>query len=256
LTKNISIIGLALLFALVAAAQDTVPRYETFLGYTYVRANQFNQNIGLGKTIGGFDMNGGSGQFIYNFNKHFSAVADIGAGAKGNVGVINAEDTTTFFLVGPGASYRKGHFSPYVQVLFGGAERFVSRTFNAVTDLDTPIFPVVTPANLFPGPGVEIRARVSNSQTAFAMAAGGGLDIKVGKHFSFRPVSVDYVLTRFDSLSTGSTETQNSIPLQLASSSRSVSSRPCSKQPASHSSVWGRPFRKYPLPLLWARPLS
>jgi hypothetical protein len=57
-----------LLFALVAAAQE-VPRYETSLGYTYIRANQNNNNAGLGERIGSFDMNGGSGQFIYNFNK-------------------------------------------------------------------------------------------------------------------------------------------------------------------------------------------
>jgi hypothetical protein len=60
---------LVLIFAVVAVAQSDVPRYEAFLGFQYVRANQFNQNTGLGTAIGGFSMYGGDGQFIYNFNK-------------------------------------------------------------------------------------------------------------------------------------------------------------------------------------------
>jgi hypothetical protein len=62
MTKSITLIAAGLLSAFVAGATD-IPKYETFLGFTYVRANQFNQNTGLGQTIGGFDMNGGSFQF-------------------------------------------------------------------------------------------------------------------------------------------------------------------------------------------------
>jgi hypothetical protein len=32
------------------------------------------------------------------------------------------------------------------------------------------------------------------------MLAGGGLDIKLSKHISFRPVEADYFLTRFTTL--------------------------------------------------------
>jgi len=72
------LIGVALLFTVVATATEPA-RYEAFLGFTYVRANQFNQNAGLGQAISGFSMYGGSGQFIYNFNKWISGVADFGA---------------------------------------------------------------------------------------------------------------------------------------------------------------------------------
>jgi hypothetical protein len=209
--KSITVIAGVLLFALVAAAQE-VPRYETFLGYTYVRANQFNQNTGLGQTIGGFDMNGGSAQFIYNFNKWFSGVADIGAVTKQNVGVINADNTTTFYMFGPRVSYHNhSRFTPYAQIVFGGATRTVSRQLDVLTGANIPVFPVVTPQNLFPGANTEITAQVSATQTAFAMAVGGGLDWKLGKRFSFRPVSVDYVLTRFPSFLTGNNQNQNSI---------------------------------------------
>jgi len=37
--------------------------------------------------------------------------------------------------------------------LFGAAYRVLSTKVNAVTDLTTPVLPVVSPANLFRGPG-------------------------------------------------------------------------------------------------------
>jgi len=209
--KIITVVATSLYFALVAGATD-VPKSEVFIGYTYVRANQFNQNTGLGQELGGFDMNGGSGQFIYNFNKSFSAVADIGAVTKQNVGIINADDTTAFYMFGPRWSYRsESRFTPYVQVVFGAATRTLSRQLDVFTGANIPTFPVVTPHDLFPDPNVQITAQVSADQTAFAMAAGGGLDWRIGKHFSFRPISVDYVLTRFESPLTGSNSNQNSI---------------------------------------------
>jgi len=211
MTQSTTLIAAGLLSAFAAGATD-IPKYEAFLGYTYVRANQFNQNTGLGKTIGGFDMNGGSVQFIYNFNKSFSFVADVGAVAKQNVGIINADDTTTFYLFGPRLSYRNhSRFTPYAQILFGGATRAVSRQLDVFTSGNNPVFPVVAPHDLFPGDNLEITAQVSATQTAFAMAVGGGLDWRLGKHFSFRPVAVDYVLTRFPSLLTGNNQNQNSI---------------------------------------------
>ena len=100
MTRSITVIAAGLLSAFLAGATD-IPKFEAFLGYTYVRANQFNQNTGLGQTIGGFDMNGGSAQFIYNFNKSFSGVADVGAVAKQNVGIINADDDS---VSGPGGA--------------------------------------------------------------------------------------------------------------------------------------------------------
>ena len=157
-------------------------------------------------------MNGGSGQFIYNFNKFFSGVADVGAAYKRNVGIVNVEDTTALFVFGPRVSYRHwSRFTPYGQVLFGGANRWASKRVYAVTDLNTPVVPVVNPANLFPGPGEPIAARISSTQAAFAMAVGGGIDVNINKHVSFRPIAVDYLLTRFPNLTTGNNQNQNSL---------------------------------------------
>ena len=60
--KSLTLIVGGLLFALVANAQD-VPKFETFLGFTYKRTDLQSDNA-LGKSIGSFSMNGGSAQFI------------------------------------------------------------------------------------------------------------------------------------------------------------------------------------------------
>jgi hypothetical protein len=208
--KSITLIVGGLLFALVANAQD-VPKFETFLGFTYMRTDLQSDNV-LGRSIGSFSMDGGSAQFIYNFNKSIGFVADLGAVNRGNVGVVNIDNRTAFFLFGPRVSHHSSsRFTPYFQILFGAAERSASKQVSAVTDPDTPVFPVVTPHDLFPGPGVEITAKVSASQTGFAMITGGGIDWRISKRFAFRPIEVDYVLTTFPSLVTGNSGTQNGL---------------------------------------------
>jgi opacity protein-like surface antigen len=225
------LIGGALLLTTLAAATDEPPRYEAFAGFQYVRANQFNQNAGLGTVIGGFDMYGGDGQFQYNFNKWISGVIDGGAVNKPNVAVpglvitnpggpllppgtplsIGVQNTTAFTFGGPRIYWRHGRWAPFGEVLFGGAFRRVSTGVIALTSPTTPFVPVVSPATLFPGPNAVVSARLSASENAFAMRVGGGLDYKLGKYFSLRPVEVDYILTRFPSLSTGFRENQSSI---------------------------------------------
>src|SRR5258707_4379804 len=121
--KSITVIGGVLLFALVASAQQDVPRSEAYLGFQYVRANQFNQNNGLGQSIGGFDMYGGHGQFIWNFNKWISALGDFGAVNKGNVGIINVQNTTAFTYGGPRVYYLMHHSSPLWQGLLFASDR-------------------------------------------------------------------------------------------------------------------------------------
>ena len=61
---------------------------------------------------------------------------------------------------------------------------------------------------------------MSATQTAFAMAVGGGLDWKIAKRITFRPIAVDYVLTRFPSYFTGITQTRTTYALRLGSSSQ------------------------------------
>ena len=98
---------------MLAAAQD-VPKTEAFLGYTYVRANSATD-------IPAFSANGGSGQFLYNFNKWLGGVVDLGAVHNGNIGGNQLDTTLTNFLFGPRITIRKhSRLTPYFQALFGG----------------------------------------------------------------------------------------------------------------------------------------
>lgn len=214
--KSISLVAGLLLFTLVASATDEGPKFEAFVGYTSLRTDLQSTNLVGDHFNNDFFMNGGSGQLIYNFNSRLSGVADLGAVNRGNIGVINADGRTAFFLFGPRVSYkRSARWSPYFQVLFGAADRSVSKSFDVVTGPDTPGLPVATPFdNFFPGPGVNITAQVKASQTDFAMTVGGGLDVKIAKRFALRPFAVDYMLTTFPSiLNNNSSNTQNGLRL-------------------------------------------
>jgi hypothetical protein len=191
--KNIAILGAVSLWALTAAAQEA-PRSEVFLGYTYTRFNSATD-------VPAFSANGGSGQFVLNFNKWFGFVSDIGAVHNGNVGGFHLDTTVTNFLFGPRVPIKRGsRVSPYFQTLFGGV---YASTSARVT---VPAGSVIVPPPLDPNygvpvtPGGSVALRASAQQTAFAMTVGGGLDIKINRVMSFRPVGLDYYLTRLQNL--------------------------------------------------------
>jgi len=106
---------------------------------------------------GGINCNGGGGSVAYNLNSWIGVVGQVG-------GCHFSGGNAISYLFGPKLSYRSaGRFDPFAQVLFGGA-RFSATGF---------------------------------SSNAFAMTAGGGLDIKVSDHFAIRVAQVDYLMTRF-----------------------------------------------------------
>src|SRR5215472_4252571 len=165
---QVKVIGGVLLAALAATA-DEMPRMETFLGYTYVRANSAG-------TLPPFSTNGGSGQFGYNFNKWLGAVADAGAVHSGDIGGAPIDNTTLNFLFGPRVSLRYPRLRPYFQVLWGGAYLAASSQLQALVAGPAPVV-IGLPEPI--EPGQPINARLVTSQTAFALTAGGGLEIKM-----------------------------------------------------------------------------
>jgi len=185
-------IGSVLLFSFAAVAEDNeAPRMETFLGYTFTRANSATN-------IPAFSANGGSGQFVYNFGSWIGAVADMGAVHNGNIQGINLDSTVANFLLGPRMSVRKwSRITPYFQTLFGGVYATTSTSASELELVDS--LPV----------GFNLRA--TRQQTAFAMTAGGGLDIKISKHVSFRPVQLEYFLTRLHDYRSGTDNNQNNL---------------------------------------------
>jgi hypothetical protein len=197
--KIITAIATFPFFALVAAATD-FPKTEAFLGYNFVR---FNPNSGF---VPSFNANGGGGQFVYNVDKWIGGVFDMGAVTKGTLQGFNINTTVLNFVAGPRVTYHNhSRFTPFAQVLFGGAYSTASARVSLLPD------GTVIPPGIIVPPDLPITARLNASHTGFAMFAGGGLDIKVNKHIAFRPIGADYYLTRLPSLVTGNTTNRNNF---------------------------------------------
>ncbi|HWY67735.1 MAG TPA: hypothetical protein VNX88_03670 [Terriglobales bacterium] len=178
--KTSIIIALLVLVGTVAFAQE-VPKEELYLGYSFLRVNSAT-------IVPAFTANGGIGTIQYNFNKNFAAVADLGGYHNGNISGVQLDSTAFSYLFGPKImAHKGGRLSPFIETLFGGTH--VSRSF-ALPPLPTQ------PINPSPAP----TGRFANSQSAFAMAIGGGLDMKLGRHIALRPLQLDYFLTRFQPL--------------------------------------------------------
>ncbi|HEY1338250.1 MAG TPA: hypothetical protein VGF59_12105 [Bryobacteraceae bacterium] len=194
---------LVLASGLPAFAQD-YPRAETFFGYEYYRANSATN-------VPAFSANGGSGQFAINANKWIGFVADVGAVHNGNISDIHLDTTLTHFVFGPRVSLRYSRITPYFNILFGGVHGGTSIQVSAI-----PVPPSATQPIYLPGvgtvpPNTPVSLRATASQTAFAMATGGGLDIKINKHVSFRPIGLDYFLTRLQNLRSAEDNNQHNL---------------------------------------------
>lgn len=177
------------------AVGDT-PRIEWFVGYSYVRAVPTMAN---GNRIDW--LNGGSTSVAFNFNRYVGLVGDFGAytnskvnftgGYTSTVGVNNPNIGALSYLFGPRLSFRNHErITPFAQILFGDVHA------NRITLADCTFSCTLLP-----------------SQDAFAMTAGGGLDILVRRHFAIRAIQAEYLMTRFDSFTSGASGTQNDMRL-------------------------------------------
>jgi Outer membrane protein beta-barrel domain len=149
----------------MANAQEEPSKVELYGGYYYARFN-VNANvpgIAPSATYNGY---GGGGQLEYNANRWLGVVGDLAgfyATSSGNGAFAGAMFT---YLGGPRVNFRRGKFTPFVQTLFGGAH---------TTD------------------GI---AQSTGGQDHFAMTAGGGIDFKVSRHVSLRPIQAEYFMTK------------------------------------------------------------
>jgi len=171
-----AVVCLLAFFSFAAAAfSQEAPKFDIFAGYSYVRDNPSTSGVN------GFNLHGGSASVAYNANDWLGAVADFGGYHANNILGSGIDGTLSTYLFGPRLSYRRHeHFTPFVQTLFGVAHAS--------------------------GNGFG----VSSTSNAFAASFGGGVDAKLTYHFSFRPVQVEYLLTRFPETTTNR-ETQNNL---------------------------------------------
>jgi hypothetical protein len=196
--RIVVLVGLALLMGRTAFAQE-YDKMELSGNYTYASGNPSN-------VLHHFALNGGGGAFDYNFNRFFGLKWDMqGYGASTStftaVTVVNpliagttvipsvsASGNLFTYMGGPQLRLPTHTFKPFAEFLFGGAHTNLYR-------------------NLFHAVGVTSSAVSNNS---FAMAIGGGFDIRLSRHFSLRPFQMDYMLTTFkDTLVPGGSNTQN-----------------------------------------------
>jgi outer membrane immunogenic protein len=160
-------------FALPAKAQDVTPRFEAYAGYDYMRDNATNDitRVPPSQSVNG---NGGSGQLEFNATSWLGVVGDLGGYAVARNGFATTHQIS--YLFGPRVNFRRGRVAPFAQVLLG-----------AIWASD---------------------AIVLGSKTAFAMTAGGGIEVTLSRHFAVRPVQAEYFLTTFPD---GANDRQNNF---------------------------------------------
>jgi len=161
--------GLALLSTFVCVvptkAQDEAPRLEAFGGYYYARFN-INANVPGIAPSATYNGNGGGGQLEYNVNHWLGVVGDLAGFRATSSGSGSFAGAAFTYLLGPRVNFRRGKVTLFAQSLFGGVW---------TTD------------------GI---AQSTGPENNFAMTAGGGIDFKVSKHVSVRPVQAEYFMTK------------------------------------------------------------
>jgi opacity protein-like surface antigen len=172
-----------------ATTADDYPKVEVFVGYSALgevngRSISFGPNAGI--TANYATPTGFEASVIGNFNKHFGIKGDFSAhlsneSSRGPLNFCNPTCTTVTqdnqfktrvynFLAGPELKARNStRFTPLVYALAGVAH--TSATFTS--------------------PGPTFNLFLKNSDNSFAMALGGGFDIRASKRVSFR-ATMDY----------------------------------------------------------------
>jgi len=157
--------------------------YEFYVGYAYERADNnaaaFDRKKINGATVNfasekqGY--NGFQAEFNQNVTRHIGIVTSF-SGTYKNTGYVDGISGKTYdarvqrydLMIGPRYNWRGERVTPFVHGLFGIS---------------------------------HIRAKFDDrtrSDTAFAMAFGGGLDVHAGDHVDVRVIQVDYLPTFFN----------------------------------------------------------
>jgi outer membrane protein OmpA-like peptidoglycan-associated protein len=179
------------------AKHHDVPKVELFLGYSYLRGvptlSPANRMV---------DLNGGNASITFNVTHSLGLVGEFGGynntqlrltGSGANPPRLADSGGSAYtYLFGPRLSYRRyDRITPFAQALFGGAYASSVTLSNC------------TGANCTPLP----------QQNAFALVAGGGLDIRLSRHLSLRAVQAEYMMTRFNDPATSASQQQNDLRL-------------------------------------------
>lgn len=148
------------------------PRWEAFAGFSFTDIHPKGAITG---TIKGY---GGSASLAYNLNNWAGLVADFGGYHIGHISGVPVDVNVFSYLFGPRFSYRNPtRFTPFAQILFGAAHCGAACN--------------------------------GGSSTGFTLTAGGGLDISLSNHFSWRAIQTEYLMTKFNN--PGGANPQNGV---------------------------------------------
>jgi outer membrane immunogenic protein len=169
--KNFRIALLLLVFSgcLVSAPEalaQSDDNLEIGANYIYIRTNAPPAGCGC------FSLNGGAAWVGYNFRGNLALIGEVSGSGASNIEGTTGSLKLTSFLAGLRYSRHHSRLAPFGQVLLGGAHASGELTPNS--------------------------SGLAGSETAFAMTAGGGLDVKLSHHLSLRVVQADYFLTHFN----------------------------------------------------------
>jgi len=188
--KLLPLIAILLVCAPAGFAQTDYSNWEFFIGYAHERANNGADRLDVrGRAVNPngstqrvdliserIPYNGVSTELVANVTPHVGLVTNFAA-TFANTDFVDALTGRTFharvsrytLLFGPRYNWRNSSpFIPYAHALFGVARYQAKFRNNDFTCPDT-------------------------SDTAFAMALGGGLDIRAGNHVDIRAAQVDYL---------------------------------------------------------------
>ena len=199
--KTISIATIIIACASIAAAQSDYKKFEFFAGYSHNRIDtgigdddpDLDDIIDEREGFHGFEISATG-----NLSRYFGIKGDFSTHFKsrtfpfGSIAVPTAEvdvDSRLFNFLG-GVQIKdnstEGTFKPFAHALVGAAHVRNRVDFNA--DVCIAVIPSQCPEDF------------TDSETGFAAAFGGGIDIRASDRISIRAIQLDYNPTRvFDS---------------------------------------------------------
>lgn len=208
--KRLIVLGGVVLWAAIGWAQQ-VPRAEVFGGYSFLRidtqgitgqsldslCNLYAPGLcpaGTFKVHPNFNGWNAAAQFNMNswlglkgdFSGHYGTPLTLSSAAQSVISGLGVSGfppkaTSYSFLFGPVGYRSVGRYKPFVHALFG-----VNQLKTGTVSIDSIIL------------GMPIHTSAHVSDSAFAMAFGGGLDWKTGNHILVRIAQADYLYTQHD----------------------------------------------------------
>jgi outer membrane protein OmpA-like peptidoglycan-associated protein len=157
-----------------------VPKYEIAGMYLFT-------NYSPGDPFAGFSGHGGSASFTYNASKYLGLTGEVGGyDFRRNLFPLTGSNNSVngsmmSFLFGPRLNLRKfDRFVPFAEFLIGGTRS-----------------------------GIEMTG--TSTQSAFALAAGGGVDMVLTKNLAWRVAQMDYFMTNFSGPGVGGNARQDNF---------------------------------------------